>query len=873
MDDLNAMKAAETREATVRTGSPLNIMPCASPGEDGNSSASSSVNSAMSMLLSSQQQQQDDSGYGGGHSSSSSTLNNSNSPSPGGDSRSPQVANAISRPNPSGDNEHVPDVQGARNSTSHERPLLEVIDGLGSDDQLPEKRERVPNEPRDNGHLCNIHRRNLIAEIKAMVKEPSDEYIIKIQTKDGHFTNKCTCLFIRKKREKHTQYKKMEGHICCVNLGQKQYFLYVETVTQYNQKIVGFTAHLLDKSKWEGITPEACSGTRSEGDVPKCEDGKTYYVNMSDFGYVRNLKDMYEAARPSSIARNFLADQLWKPDTNSECSDFHSDEIESLGDETESLRVKIGTADCNEEQLSVLLQIGRKALILVLGPPGCGKSQLIVLGIEHRLPPAEKVMVVSETNQAIAAVVEKLRQKHQSLPAIQNFNDQDDFLSIAIVGNMDRLPTESKPFHIEEIVDGLIEGRDDITSRRQIWEEIEGIPDEQNFLTQCVENSRIFGRSPQNDPDDHQRWAEIDFQTVDPTVPTRVRYKELRKCFFPSLRNTPCPTFVDLRMVFGSAFDESIKKKKKKIRKYEKVPCLSGTKYKYDEYVLKNTKVILCTISAMHNGKVKKAFSEKIHTVYVDEAATVTEESMPVIVSYNPKQLVVIGDNNQLRPFTNCSLDLRRNEDVVMRSFFERCVDTEGVSVHMLTKNYRNPPRIVQVLNDLTYDGHLESMIEEEGESIEWVDHSHKEDENCPGVKSQTSKRNFEEFKVVKKVYQCLIERYPDKKVMITSFYQAQVRLLENQINLRNGDRIVTVDSCQGTEEDIVIISCVRANQHKNIGFCVHPNRLNVALSRARFKLILVGNRETFHDERYKQWAFLCGNIPSTTIREFLARS
>ena len=65
-------------------------------------------------------------------------------------------------------------------------------------------------------------------------------------------------------------------------------------------------------------------------------------------------------------------------------------------------------------------------------------------------------------------------------------------------------------------------------------------------------------------------------------------------------------------------------------------------------------------------------------------------------------------------------------------------------------------------------------------------------------------------------------------------------------VQLSDLDRIVTVDSCQGSESRTVIISCVRSNPQGHIGFTGDPNRLNVAISRPKEALYIVGNRDTF---------------------------
>ena len=187
-----------------------------------------------------------------------------------------------------------------------------------------------------------------------------------------------------------------------------------------------------------------------------------------------------------------------------------------------------------------------------------------------------------------------------------------------------------------------------------------------------------------------------------------------------------------------------------------------------------------------------------------------------------------------------------------MRSFFERCMDVNLQHI-MLTKNYRNTPDIVSILNCLTYDDKLESMAKGVKNSVIWISHSHEEDVRRDG----TSRTNTKELKVVEKLYNWRKKIFQKENNMMISFYKAQYRDLED-LKLKKDDRNLTVDACQGSEEDAVILSCVRGNKFHGIGFCKHPNRLNVALSRARGKLYIVGNFSTFNSRRNKQWGTLC---------------
>ena len=94
---------------------------------------------------------------------------------------------------------------------------------------------------------------------------------------------------------------------------------------------------------------------------------------------------------------------------------------------------------------------------------------------------------------------------------------------------------------------------------------------------------------------------------------------------------------------------------------------------------------------------------------------------------------------------------------------------------------------------------------------------------------------------------------------MIITFYKAQLNVLRDLFAERGFVedtqlRIVTVDQSQGSEADIVILSTVRSNPHKAIGFLKNPNRLNVAVSRARERLVIVGDRSTVAHHANGEW-------------------
>lgn len=211
-----------------------------------------------------------------------------------------------------------------------------------------------------------------------------------------------------------------------------------------------------------------------------------------------------------------------------------------------------------------------------------------------------------------------------------------------------------------------------------------------------------------------------------------------------------------------------------------------------------------------------------------------------------------------------------------MRSMMERCADLSKMKNHdietwMLTTNYRNPPEVVDLLNRLFYRDTL-SPGRPANDNIEhpffpaicWIDHENPE---CTKAEKDLERTkscwNVGEMKIVFDLYKTLKSTGKNNVVIIT-LYSSQMQKLkamfvESSMEADAND-VITVDSSQGSEADVVILSSVRSNPHGSIGFADNPNRLNVALSRAKYHLIIVGNRNTF------TWTDKGGNDPKSVM-------
>jgi DNA polymerase alpha-associated DNA helicase A len=132
--------------------------------------------------------------------------------------------------------------------------------------------------------------------------------------------------------------------------------------------------------------------------------------------------------------------------------------------------------------------------------------------------------------------------------------------------------------------------------------------------------------------------------------------------------------------------------------------------------------------------------------------------------------------------------------------------------------------------------------------ALKWIDYTH----GCESLEG-TSLYNETELGIIVDLLTSRTELASEclsaasEKVMVITFYAAQARRLEDRLQATRPDVLVmTVDSAQGSETDYVILSCVRCNGGHDIGrFVADDRRVNVAMSRARKQLIVVGSSKT----------------------------
>ena len=196
------------------------------------------------------------------------------------------------------------------------------------------------------------------------------------------------------------------------------------------------------------------------------------------------------------------------------------------------------------------------------------------------------------------------------------------------------------------------------------------------------------------------------------------------------------------------------------------------------------------------------------------------------------------------------------------KTLMQYIVENKPKAVSLLTVQYRMCDTIMQFPNQEFYEGKLESAPEVKyrgildwDTAVEWVEQDGEAGESASGL----SKVNLAEAQLTLATLQRYFEKIGKDRLLeervdvgIISPYKGQVALLRRLIRqdrywkpFRSLITVNTVDGFQGQERDVIVISLVRSNAEGNLGFLRDLRRMNVAITRARMKLIVIGDRST----------------------------
>lgn len=268
-------------------------------------------------------------------------------------------------------------------------------------------------------------------------------------------------------------------------------------------------------------------------------------------------------------------------------------------------------------------------------------------------------------------------------------------------------------------------------------------------------------------------------------------------------------------------------------------------------------RVVACTLAGSANPLLT---GQRYHTLFIDEAAQALEPACWIALR-KADRFVLAGDHCQLPPTVKSPEALRGGLGVTL---METLAARHPECVRLLTVQYRMNEELMKFSSDWFYGGKLtvapevrhRSLLDELDYPLEWID-SEAEAEEFVG--SSYGRVNKAEARLTLEVLCDYVERVGRRRLLeeradigIISPYKAQVQYLRRLLKqndllrpLRRNITVNTVDSFQGQERDVVLISLVRANEAGEIGFLRDLRRMNVAITRARMKLMILGDSST----------------------------
>ncbi|KAK9455197.1 P-loop containing nucleoside triphosphate hydrolase protein [Dipodascopsis uninucleata] len=270
--------------------------------------------------------------------------------------------------------------------------------------------------------------------------------------------------------------------------------------------------------------------------------------------------------------------------------------------------------------------------------------------------------------------------------------------------------------------------------------------------------------------------------------------------------------------------------------------------------ILRNADVICCTCVGAGDRRLSNI---KFRTVLIDESTQAAEPECMIPLVKGCKQAVLVGDHKQLGPVI---MNKKAAKAGLQQSLFERLV-LLGLAPIRLNVQYRMHPCLSEFPSNMYYEGSLQNGVTVQERLRKNVDfpwpvpdtpmmfwsNIGQEEISASG----TSYLNRTEASNCEKIVTCFFKAgIKPSQIGIITPYEGQRSYIIQSMQL-NGSlkkdlykevEVASVDAFQGREKDYVILSCVRSNEHQGIGFLNDPRRLNVALTRSKYGLVVLGN-------------------------------
>jgi len=474
------------------------------------------------------------------------------------------------------------------------------------------------------------------------------------------------------------------------------------------------------------------------------------------------------------------------------------DELEELEFFNESLN--------NSQREAVRKSLAARDFFLIHGPPGTGKTITCVEVISQLVSRGYRVLAAADSNVAVDNLVERLDRIG---------------LNVVRIGH----PARVIPSLRRRSIDYLVQDEQDYRKAQELREKAYAIKEQ-------MEERFTFPE---------MRWR----RGLSDEAILRLANEGKTTRGIPKKKIEEMKRWIELKQDVDALFKDARALEDRAVRR-----------------ILRNAAVICVTNSTAGSELLG---SEKFDIAVIDEATQSTEPSslIPVLKA---KRFIMAGDHKQLPPTV---LNEEAMRGSLSRSMFERLLALYGDKIRvMLEVQYRMNEEIAEFPNNEFYEGRLRadervrwqtiaelvpSITELEfvmaDKPLVFIDTAYSAGFEERMRRGSTSRENEGEARLVKFIVERLLDAgVRAEDIAVISPYDDQVALIRMMLQVE-GLEIKTVDGFQGREKEVVIVSFVRSNKFGDIGFLSDLRRLNVSITRAKRKLILIGNSQTLGRE------------------------
>lgn len=280
------------------------------------------------------------------------------------------------------------------------------------------------------------------------------------------------------------------------------------------------------------------------------------------------------------------------------------------------------------------------------------------------------------------------------------------------------------------------------------------------------------------------------------------------------------------------------------------------------ERIIERSEVI-CSTAA---GADSAVLEEQMFDLVVMDEATQATDPIALVACSRAHRVIMAGDPCQLPPTV---IDIEVDRAGLGSTFFERLADNEQIPVRMLTVQYRMHEKIMTFPSERLYSGQLVadpsvahhqldmcSGVEEDELRVGplwFIDSAGKGWDEERGEEDTSTYNPEQAERTVEEVRRILQRGVVPSDVAVITPYDAQVRILRQALReeCEQGLEVGSIDGFQGREKEAIVLDLVRSNERNEIGFLNDIRRMNVALTRARRFLLVIGDSATLSSSSF----------------------